>query len=82
MYVSSSGPSSYVSVIATSPADTKITSVTDGNGNTVQNYGSTNSTSITFHVGAISIVNPIVGFECAMYATFRSLAVLVLIVVP
>ena len=49
-----------------SPAQTTITSATDGNGNRVQDGGSTVSTYITFKVTATRGTNPIAGFECSL----------------
>jgi YVTN family beta-propeller protein len=70
MYVTNAH-SNTVSVIATTlpiqpPTQTTITSVIDGNGNTVQNKSSTASRSITFQVTATRGTNPIVGFECSL----------------
>ena len=42
------------------PTHTTISSVVDGNGNLVQNGGSTVSTSITFRVTATTGTNPVV----------------------
>jgi YVTN family beta-propeller protein len=70
MYVVSRN-SNTVSVISTStvvqpPTHTSITSVVDGNGNPVQNGGSTVSTSITFQVTATAGTNLIAGFQCSL----------------
>ena len=46
------------------PTQTTITSAIDGNGNPVQNGGSTNSRSITFQVTATAGTSPIAGFKC------------------
>jgi hypothetical protein len=46
------------------PTHTTITSATDGNGNPVQNGGSTSSPSITFQVTATPGTDPITGFQC------------------
>lgn len=48
------------------PPNTAITSAVDGNGNPVQDGGSTASTSITFHVTATSGSSPVVGFQCSL----------------
>jgi hypothetical protein len=48
------------------PTQTTITSTTDGNGNPVQNGGSTVSTSITFQVSATAGTDPISGFQCSL----------------
>jgi YVTN family beta-propeller protein len=65
--------SNTVSVISTTsfipPQNTVITSATDGNGNLVQDSGSTVSTSITFQVTATPGSNPIAGFECSLDST-------------
>ena len=45
---------------------TTITSDTDGNGNPVQNGGSTVSISITFQVTSTAGTNPIAGFQCSL----------------
>lgn len=65
------GRSNTVSVIATStpiqpPTQTTINSATDGNGNPVEDGGSTVSTAITFQVTATPGANPIAGFECSL----------------
>jgi YVTN family beta-propeller protein len=62
---------STVSVIATRtpiqpPTQTTINSATDGNGNPVQDGGSTVSTSITLQVTATPGTNPMAGFECSL----------------
>ena len=67
MYVASN--SGNVFVIASTnvfPSNTIITSATDGNGNQVENKGSTVSTSITFQVTATQGTNNIAGFECSL----------------
>ena len=48
------------------PSNTAITSAKDGNGNPVQNDGSTTSISITFTVRATAGTNPIAGFQCSL----------------
>ena len=48
------------------PTQTTITSAIDGNGNPVQNGGSTSSTSIKFQVTATAGTNAIAGFECSL----------------
>jgi YVTN family beta-propeller protein len=52
--------------LITPPTATTITSATDGNGNTVEDKGSTVSTSITFQVTATKGTNDIAGFECSL----------------
>ena len=71
-YHSNEAPGNTVSVISTTPPappNTIITSTTDDNGNTVQNGGSTVSTSITFQVSATPGSNPIADFECSLDAS-------------
>jgi YVTN family beta-propeller protein len=63
--------SNTVSVISTAttqliPPDTTITSARDGNGATIQNGGTTLSTSIQFTFTATPGTNPIAGFECRL----------------
>ncbi len=48
------------------PTATTITSATDGNGNSLQNEGSTISTSIAIHVQATKGTNPISDFQCIL----------------
>jgi YVTN family beta-propeller protein len=52
--------------IRTMPPDTTITSALDGNRATVQNAGTTLSTSIQFTFTATPATNPIAGFECRL----------------
>jgi hypothetical protein len=54
------------SVVPPLPPTVAIASAIDGNGNPVQNGGSTISTSITFQVTATPGSNPIAGFECGL----------------
>ncbi len=61
--------------LSSTPTDTQITSAVDGNGNAVQNGGSTASTSITFQVTATAGSNPIAGYQCSLDgSTFSSCA--------
>ena len=53
-------------VLIQPPTHTTITSATDGNGNPVQNGGSTSSTSIKFQVTATAGSNLLAGFECSL----------------
>jgi hypothetical protein len=57
-------------IIATTPPpippDTTITSAVDGNGATIQNGGTTVSTSIHFTFTATAGTNPIASFECSL----------------
>ncbi len=66
------GRSNTVSAIATStppiqpPTQTTINSATDGDGNPVEDGGSTVSTAITFQVTATPGTNPVADFECSL----------------
>ncbi len=78
VYVTNAG-SKTVSVITTTifPSQTTITSATDGNGQPIQNGGSTLSTSITFYVTAKQGTNPISGFQCSLDSgAFNSCAII------
>jgi DNA-binding beta-propeller fold protein YncE len=77
MYVTNGGFSTVSVIATTTPIQTTINSATDGNGNPVDNGGSTVSTSITFQVTATSDSNPVAGFECSLEV--HSLDVLTLI---
>jgi hypothetical protein len=56
----------YAPTLSSTPPHTAITSAADGDGNPIQDGGSTASSSITFHVTATPGSSPVAGFQCSL----------------